>query len=169
MKTLLVPVMGSEGDTVALESAFLIAEKFRSHLDCLHIYLGPQELMLQTANVAVGMPVISPQLWSTLEDEAKSRRKRANDTFEMFRLAKGIELRDSPGASDAITATWHEPEGDTVDEIVFAGQSSELIVMAHRSAIAISPGQVGETVPYHNADGSRDEHKSEDLKELLEL
>ncbi|MGD0192772.1 MAG: universal stress protein [Rhizomicrobium sp.] len=144
MKTLLVPVLGSEGDRVALESALLVAEKFRSHLDCLHVRFSPRDLMLQTATVGAGMPVISPQLWTTLEDEEKERSKRATDVFETFRAAKTVKASDVPEAAETISATLREIEGNTVDEIVRGGQLCELIVMARRPEFAISPGQIGD-------------------------
>jgi nucleotide-binding universal stress UspA family protein len=134
MKSILAPLRGAACDSVTLDTALLAAKAFGSHIECLYVRLDPRDLMLRTAAVGMGMPVISPELWTALEDEEKSRHGLARKTFDAFCTSNGICAAEAQPVPGAVTATWHETSGDAADGVVHFGRTSDAIVLSREPA-----------------------------------
>jgi len=146
MKTILVPLRGSPGDTAALETAYLAAQMFQSHLECLYVRPDPRELMLRTAGVGMGTPVITPELWTALDEEEQSRRTLARKAFDDFRTLRKIAHVDVPAKLQAVSAVWREVTGDTARRIVHMAHAMELVVLGRDAGIDSVLDQIGDVL-----------------------
>jgi nucleotide-binding universal stress UspA family protein len=144
LKTILVPVRGSDSDAPALESAYLSAQIFQAHLDCLYVRRDPVETVARTAALNVEVPVIAPEIWETLEEQEKAGRDAAHMVFSRLCADKRIGIESSPGKPNVVSAAWHETIGDFASRIVSYGRVRDLIVTARAADPGASLAPIGE-------------------------
>jgi hypothetical protein len=146
LKTILVPLSGTAGDGSLLELAYLAAQRFGSHLQCLYVRLDPRDMISGTASIGMGMPLITPELWTAIEGDEKSRKSFARSTFDAFCANNGVKETDVPIKPDVVTAAWREVTGDSVSHIVEFARTAELTVLARDADPANSFDQIGDVL-----------------------
>jgi nucleotide-binding universal stress UspA family protein len=144
MKTILVPLGGQAGDAAGLETAYRAAQLFESHLTCLHVRRNSNDILARTTSLGMGMPVITPELWTALEEEDKAMNANARRAFDDFCVRKGMEQSEDP--AQAMTVAWHEVSGDPVHQVIRYGRTSDLIVVGRGPEPAGSPGPIGDVL-----------------------
>ena len=145
-KTILAPVAGHDTDNVVLEAAHLAARIFNSHIEGLFIRTDIGELLARTVALNMGMPVVTPELWSSLESEDKARGARAYATFDSFCRRMNVAMSDIPLTSGNISAFWHEVIGDPTRQIIHHSRINELTVLGLASGLDIAPGHIGDVL-----------------------
>lgn len=146
LKTILVPLTGTASDKTILENAYLLAQPFGSHMQCLYVRLDPRDMITGTASIGIGMPLITPELWTAIEGDEKARQTSARSTFDAFCAQNGVSETDVPINTNAVTAAWHEVTGDAVNRIVQFARTAELIVLARDAYPARSVDQIGDVL-----------------------
>jgi len=130
MRSLLVPVTGTEADLTALTTALKIARDFSAHIDALHVRLDAVDVAVKTAS-GQGGPLVE-HLIQQLEQDAHERETRARRTFEDFCNRENVPRVDMPGGEQAVSpsAQWHVETGDEPGTVASHGMLADLIVCA---------------------------------------
>jgi nucleotide-binding universal stress UspA family protein len=100
VKNILIPMGGSEADASALSLGFAAVSRFRGHLKCIAPRLTTPELASQGVGDILGA-----------ERLASERSQYAYETFNTFCARNAISIQESPGACDAVSASWAEMSG----------------------------------------------------------
>jgi len=129
MKTILVPVGGSDTDGPLFETALAAARPFSSHLQFLHVHLsaGQAALNMRHTEFAMG-PALSLALHE-LEGKAKERSVAAEQHVRDFCARSRIELCDAPHCTPEVTASWREEAGHAAVRIMAHARHNDLVVV----------------------------------------
>ena len=129
MKSFLIPVGGSTTDGPLFETALAAARPFASHLNFLHVHVGPGEAAFHTPHTGFAMgPALSNAL-RELGTKAQTRSELAVRHFREFCAKATVEIRDVPERTDAVTASWHEEDGYALPRILFHARHHDLVVV----------------------------------------
>jgi nucleotide-binding universal stress UspA family protein len=96
--------------------------------------------------MGVGMPVISPELWTTLDEDEKSRRASARNAFAAFCSTNAIRQSDEPDNVGGVSAAWHEVTGGTTSATTYFARVRDLTVIARDSGLAAATDEIGDVL-----------------------
>jgi nucleotide-binding universal stress UspA family protein len=129
MRSILVPIGGSETDHPLFETALAAARPFAAHLQFVHVHVGAGEAAVHVPHAAFAMgPALSNAL-SDLDAEARFRSAAAAQHFRDFCLRSKVEIRDAPEQSKGVTASWHEEAGHALRRITLRARHNDLVVI----------------------------------------
>ena len=129
MKSILVPIGGSESDGSLFETALAAARLFSSHLQFLHVYIGAGEAAANMPHTEFAMgPALSGAL-EQLQHDADIRSATAAQHFREFCARSAVEIGDKPADGKKVTASWHEESGDALNRIISHARHSDLVVV----------------------------------------
>ena len=109
MRTILVNLEVSPVLDSALQCALLVAQRFGSYIEGLHMRPGQPDIIAAGAD---GFVAAAPDLVASFEREARERAERARDPFEAFMAAQRRcrARRDCrPAAASAPTGASRSP------------------------------------------------------------
>jgi len=131
MKNLLT-VVGDGNAGPVLDTAFMTAQRFNSHVVGLH------SLTTEYAVVFGGEMgfSISSEVDRTLEREGHERRDQARRLFRDFMNAKGVPLDPVPAGHNGPTASWREEDGRQNAVVGMIGRVFDLIVVEQPEKLA---------------------------------
>ncbi|MGC1888394.1 MAG: universal stress protein [Stellaceae bacterium] len=131
MKNLLT-VVGDGNAGPVLDTAFMAAQRFNSHLVGLH------SLTTEYAVVFGGEMgfSISSEVDRTLEREGHERRDQARRLFRDFMNAKGVPLDPVPAGHNGPSASWREEDGRQNAVVGMIGRVFDLIVVEQPEKLA---------------------------------
>jgi nucleotide-binding universal stress UspA family protein len=128
IKTILVPVDGSEGSFTALDRAFVVAERFGSHIEALHVIARASD------SASAGFYNLPASLRKTAEIEAdKVVMKRAAEFQEQFEAHcsdHNIPISNQPTRQGGATAVWHQEFGHIEEVLIRHGRVSDVIAVS---------------------------------------
>ncbi|HEV7982243.1 MAG TPA: hypothetical protein VGP86_05055 [Xanthobacteraceae bacterium] len=128
MKSVLVPIGGSDTDASLFETALAAARPFSSHLN-LHIHVGPGQAAANTPHAEFAMgPALSNAL-RDFEAQAKARSAAAAQHFRDFCLRSSVEICDVPASAKGVTASWQAEGGHALRRIMFHARHNDLVVV----------------------------------------
>lgn len=104
MKTLLLPFYDDDAAEAALDTAFLIAKRFDSHVEGLFVMRPPQ--IIDGEGI-----VLADSYLTQLKEEGRRLGDRARARFERCLADKGVALRELADSGDAPSGSWREVEG----------------------------------------------------------
>jgi nucleotide-binding universal stress UspA family protein len=129
MKSFLIPIGGSDTDGPLFETALAAARPFSSHLNFIHVHIGPGEAALNSPHTGFAMgPALSGAL-QELDTKAQTRSELAARHFREFCARAMVEIRDAPEGTGAVTASWHEESGSALPRILFHARHHDLVVV----------------------------------------
>lgn len=129
MRSILVPVGGSETDLPLFETALAAARPVAGHLQFVHIHIGAGEAAANMPHTAFAMgPALSNAL-KDLDATARSRSAAAAQHFHDFCRQSKIEICNTPTPSKDVTASWHEEEGRALKRILLRARHNDLVVV----------------------------------------
>jgi nucleotide-binding universal stress UspA family protein len=129
IRTILVPVSGSDADHAVLETARAAALPFAAHLSFVHVEPDLGEAVLGTphADFARGQ-AIGNEL-DLMAQEAQSRslaaRRHIHDFCDQWR----IPITDTPSAGDHLTASFSEQVGHATEQLMARARLSDIVVL----------------------------------------
>ncbi|MEN2986988.1 universal stress protein [Tistrella sp. BH-R2-4] len=126
MKTILVPMHGDDGDAVALETAYAVAQHFKSHIEALLIRHDPQIL------AGDGLVIPSDYLVE-MGNRWQSMAERVRKVYDATVARLGIERADIDAAGAALgrpTASWREVSGQEAEVVGHQARLFDLTVVA---------------------------------------
>jgi nucleotide-binding universal stress UspA family protein len=100
MKTILAHLEISAGLDSVLESAWLVARRFGSYIEGLHMRPGQPDVIAAGAD---GFVAAAPDLIAGFERDSRDRAERARSTFEAFMQQRGLGRTAN---ADGISADW---------------------------------------------------------------
>jgi nucleotide-binding universal stress UspA family protein len=129
MKSFLIPIGGSDTDAGLFETALAAARPFSSHMNFLHVHVGPGEAALNSPHTGFAMgPALSSAL-AELDTKAQTRAELAARHFREFCAKANVEIRDAPVRTEAVTASWREEDGSALPRILFHARHHDLVVV----------------------------------------
>lgn len=127
IKTILVPIDGSKGSFAALSRAFIVAERFGSHIKALHVMTHGADI------TAAGTYNLPAKLRKSVEGKAdKLALERAAELQEFFEghcLDNDIPISKKPVKQGGVTAVWHQEFGTVDDVLIHHGRVSDVIAV----------------------------------------
>lgn len=146
IKTILVPVSGSDTDTRVFSTALAVARPLAAHIKFLHVRLSACEAAIRTRHVEYCMgPAINSALHALEKDQAK-RSETAIGHAEAFCTIEGIALRDSPGVTATVSAEIIEETDQTESRLLAHARHSDLLVLGRPAHADLMPYYLIETL-----------------------
>ncbi|WP_316976060.1 universal stress protein [Shumkonia mesophila] len=133
MKTILLPLVDDDSATGAIETTFLIAQRFGSYIEGLF--------------VRAPLPVVShgpvpPHFLGQYRDFWDQNAERARRRFAAFMNERNVPFREIAVRSDQPTAWWREQEGERDAVVGSYGRLFRLIVIC-RTPPEVAPDWMG--------------------------
>jgi nucleotide-binding universal stress UspA family protein len=128
MKSLLIPIGGSDTDEALFATAFAAARPFGSHMNFFHVHIGPGQAAANEPHTAFAMgPALSNAL-KDLHKKAKVRSTLAAQHFHEFCERSRVEICDIPCLTKEVTASWHEEDSHALQRILFRARHNDLVI-----------------------------------------
>lgn len=122
MKTILVPLHGSDTGQTTFELAYTMAKQFGSYVEGLFVRQPPP--------IIAGEGITIPgEYLAQLVEESKKLADNARERFSSFMKEKGLPLHDVTFASEQPSAGWREVEGLESQIVGEYGRLFDLIVI----------------------------------------
>ena len=135
IKTILVQLTGDPGDESTLETAYLVARLFDSHLECLHISPDWRAAAARAAVHGVSGPIVSGDFFASFEQETKATKWRARRHLAEFCKKRQLSTSDSKPPSGRVSVTWREMPGEPWSTMMREARFHDLVVLAHQDGI----------------------------------
>jgi nucleotide-binding universal stress UspA family protein len=132
IKTILVPVTGSDADSAAFAAAAAAAKPFTAHVNFLHVRVDAAALAVTMASEGGGSALVGG-LVEQLDAEAESREKRARERFDQFCAREGLAITETPPDPDRPTAQWLRETGNEPFWVAEHGRAADLVVVGRPS------------------------------------
>jgi nucleotide-binding universal stress UspA family protein len=135
MKTILVPVGGSDADAHVLETALALARPLAAHLDFLHVNVTPGEAAVHTPHVEFARGAGLAKALDALKEKAEQRAAAAQRNVAGFCGRHGIDMTQAPCLAPSVTAHFSLDDGEPIERLVFHARHHDLVVMARAAAL----------------------------------
>ncbi len=138
MRTVLVHMEDSPQLSPVLQAALLIARRFGSHIEALHV---PQVLPSMLPLSPEG-GLATADVMASLEQGAEDANHRLRVIFDEFMRAEDVVQTTIGAATDAPSASWHEVHHADQDTLSGRGRVFDLIVVGRPVAGQFAPSMV---------------------------
>lgn len=135
IKTILVQLTGDPSDETTLETAYLVARLFDSHLECLHISPDWLARAARAAAHDVSGPLVSEEFFASFEQEMKATRWRARRHLADFCKKRQLSVSDAKPPSGRVSVTWRELPGEPWPTMMHEARFHDLVVLAQHETI----------------------------------
>lgn len=127
IRTMLVPLDGSEAAGSALNLAFITAADLEAHVDVLHVGADPRDAVPLLGEGMSGAMI--EEMIEMAEAGAKEKAATARAMFDTALSKHGIPVVEGPAGKDGASAAWIEDTGREEEVAVWRGRLSDLIVV----------------------------------------
>ena len=127
IKSILVPVTGSDVGRAALEAAFMLAREFDAHIEGLNVSTERAEIQLFRQSQLDKSA--HQEALKALEARAAEKVEEARRLFDDFIAQKGIDVSDDPADSGHPTVSWQVAVGRGADVVGQVGGAFDLVVV----------------------------------------
>lgn len=141
IKTILVPVSGSETDRVVLGAAWAIAQSLQAHLEFLHLRLKLEEAVTRSAEVRCGDLPLQEALGNLAREQANLSTSAAS-YVRQFCLEHGIALNIASSGAAQMSADRLEEDGSATETLLFHARHSDLTVLGRSQHDDCLPGNL---------------------------
>lgn len=144
VKTILVPVAGSETDRLVISLALRLARPLQAHLEFLHLRLKPEEAAGAAQAVAPygSMPDLLNQLQCHQLDVATS----ATNYVQRVCREQHIPETAVPNSVVGVTANYIEKSGPATETLLFHARHSDLVILGRARHLDLMPEALIDTV-----------------------
>jgi hypothetical protein len=129
MKSILVPIGGSETDESLFETALAAARPFCGHLQFLHVRVSAGQAAANIPHTEFAMGRTLSSALGKLDHKAKARTAAAAQHFRDFCMRSRIEICGTPCRTAGVTASWQEEGGSALNRIMFHARHNDLVVV----------------------------------------
>ncbi len=127
IKSILVPITGSDVGRAALEAAFMLAREFDAHIEGLSVSTERAEIqMFRQSQIDKSAHL---EALKALEAQAAEKVEEARRLFDDFIARKGIDVSDDPADSGHPTVSWQVAVGRGSDVVGQVGGAFDLVVV----------------------------------------
>jgi nucleotide-binding universal stress UspA family protein len=127
IRLVLIPLFGSQTDSVCLRSGLGVAQRFAAHVDGLFVRIDPADLVPPIGDAV--SPAIIMQLTDAAAEEVARQSEAGRGAFEVACEQGGIALVAGPGQGKAASARWIELTGRREEVIPNKARVSDLTVL----------------------------------------
>ncbi len=128
IKTILVPLDGSDSSRTALQTGIAMARDCDAHLNVVHVRANPKDAVPLLGEGMSG--AVIEDIIAAAEKEAVERARRARDIFDEVCAAENVTWVDGPPALSGPTATWIEETGREDEVVALRGRLADMIVIS---------------------------------------
>ena len=139
IKSILVPVAGSDVGRAALEAAFVLAREFDAHIEGLNVSTERAEIQLFRQSQLDKSAHL--EALKALETQAAEKVEEARRLFDDFIAQKGIDVSDDPADSGHPTVSWQVAVGRGSDVVGQVGGGFDLVVVSLPTAEPEQPSR----------------------------
>ncbi len=136
MRTILVNLEISPVLDSTLHSALLVAQRFGSYIEGLHMRPGQPDIIAAGAD---GFVAAAPDLVAGFEREARERAERARETFEAFMARHALPRATGLPAGSGVCADWRIEATSGHAAIGSIGRVFDLIVVGRPLKDSVTP------------------------------
>lgn len=129
IKTVFVPVSGSDTDARVFAAALAVARPFGAHMQFFHLHLTPGEAAARAPHVdyAIGEALASSLEYLRNRTDALSESALAH--FREFCEANEVRMRTEATSSGPVSASWTEETHGAMDRLMFHARHSDVVVL----------------------------------------
>jgi len=128
IKKILVPLDGSKESLDVLDTALIVAGRFGSHIEALHIKRPAVDSIPFTFNAL--SEKLKQQVIAETERDVQERADEIRGHFESFCKKNNVTISARPGGGDGPTASWREDTGDVAEGLVRRGRLADVVCIA---------------------------------------
>lgn len=129
IKTILVPLAGTDADAGALKAAFTVARPFAALVDALFVRIDARDAVPMLGEGMSGAMV--EEIMRAAETEANAQAVQARRQFDAAAAAAQAPLAETPPGPGTLAARWRDPVGRSEEMVPQEGRLSDLIVFPH--------------------------------------
>ncbi len=134
MKTILVPVGGTDADRLVFETALAAARLFGAHLEFLHVHIDSGHAAARTPHADFARGDALTSLFAELDTKAELRESAATRAFDEFRVRHSIASAATPSGAPQLTAHWRAESGDGLPQLIYYARRHDLVVLGRPTA-----------------------------------
>ena len=135
MKTILVPVGGSDADALVLETALAVAQPLSAHLELLHVRVAAADAAVHTPHLDFARGAVLASALDGLGSKGRRPSELAEHHARDFCARNAIEMVETPGPAPSVTARWRRDEGEAMQRLLVHARHHDLVVMARPTAL----------------------------------
>ena len=128
IKTILVPIDGSEAGKSVLETARLVGLSFRAHLDVLHVQADSKEAVPLLGEGMSGAMI--EEMIELADEEAVAKAGTARKAYDSFIGEHDIAVTERGPGGGGLSAAWLTETGREDDIVARLGRVADLIITA---------------------------------------
>lgn len=132
IKTILVPTSGSGTDERVFATALALGRTCAAHLHFLHVHLAPAIAALQVPHFEFCQGAAISHTLELLRRQGNHLSANARKHFEELCRVHEVKICGTPGAAEAVTASFTEESGDPVTCLLSHARHSDLTVLGRR-------------------------------------
>jgi hypothetical protein len=129
MRSILVPVGGSETDLSLFETALAAARPTSGHLQFVHVHIGAGRGGCNMPHTEFAMAAALSNALKDLDVAGRTRSVAAAQHFRDFCRQSKIDVCDVAAPSQGVTASWHEETGRAFKRFLSRARHNDLIVI----------------------------------------
>lgn len=127
VKTMLLPVDGTEAGRPVLDLGFAVATQFAAHVDVLHVRADPKDAVPLLGEGMSGAMI--EEMIDYAEKESRERATRARRMFEEYTSKYSLRVSEGAVPSSGPSVSWSEVLGRDNEVVADRGRLSDLIVL----------------------------------------
>jgi nucleotide-binding universal stress UspA family protein len=135
MKSILVPVGGSDADADVFSTALALARPLAAHLEFVHVRITPGAAAVHTPHVEFARGAGLARALEELKEKAGRRAAAAERNVAELCAGHGIEMVETPRLTPSVTARWRLDQGEPIERLVFHARHHDLVVMARATGL----------------------------------
>ena len=139
-KTILVPVSSPESSKSTLDTALLVAKRWKSHLEVLHVRADPRGLVPYTGEGMDGSMI--EEIMDVTEREGADRATQTKAMYDAFCAEHGLTVSDTPSPDAGVTVSWREEAGREDEVVALKGRLYDMIVVGRPLADSPLPSPI---------------------------
>lgn len=146
VKTLLVPVSGSETDRVVFRTAWEIAQPLQAHVKFLHLHLTPGEAAVRAPHVDFCIGLAMHDALAYLAREQANLSVSAANYVKQFCVEHDIGYTVQPSGTETMSAEFIEESTLGPDALLFHARRNDLTVLGRAQHVDCLPKTLIEDV-----------------------
>ncbi|PPR11975.1 MAG: hypothetical protein CFH41_00008 [Alphaproteobacteria bacterium MarineAlpha11_Bin1] len=139
-KTILVPISSPEASRSTLDAALLVAKRWGSHIEALHVRADPRGLVPYTGEGMDGSMI--EEIMDVTQREGNARASETKAMFETFCTENTLTISDTPSAEAKVTVSWSEDTGREDEIVALKGRLYDLIIVGRPLATSPLPSPI---------------------------
>ncbi len=139
-KTILVPLSDPDTGRTTLETALLVARRWDTHIDTLHVRPDPRSLVPYTGEGMDGSMI--EEIMDATERERARKAEQTRHMFDSFCETNKLVVSDTPTKTGTLTISWREEIGREDEIVSLRGRLHDLIVVGRPMPNAPLPSPI---------------------------